>query len=143
VNETVTTGGILAALLAPFVPPPAPVASSDGKLWPTAGGALLWDLICRQWESLLPQLRDPANIAKARADLHLSQAELARAAGISPALISMIESGSRKASEAVAERLWSSMYSIDRERKSYVTPEILIRIEDECAVATRIEKLWT
>ena len=122
-----------------------PVTASDGTLWRSAWAALLHDLVELKWKRLLPTLQDPAVITKTRCDLRLSQAELAKAAGISESLLARIERRERRCTKSVAEELWRSMWVI-KQAQQYAIPsgvELLFRLEegDTVGVTTMREQL--
>jgi DNA-binding XRE family transcriptional regulator len=122
-----------------------PIAASDGTLWRSTWAAFLHDLVELKWKQLLPTLQDPATITKTRCELRLSQAELAKAAGISESLLAKIERGERRCTKNVAEELWRSMWAI-KQAQQYAIPsgvELLFRLEegDTVGVATMRENL--
>ena len=118
--------------------PPEVYAASDGTLWRTQGQALLWDFIERKWRELLSMLQNGQVVRETRESVGLSQADLARAVGISQPMLCGLESGKYRISEATATRLWAAMWHIDQARKGYTSPEILVRIEKECAVVSQV-----
>jgi len=109
--------------------------AADGTSWPTAEEAMLHDA--------MPQLCDPQMLIAAREEFHLSRRQLAQLVGVSPTLLKYVEQGKRKFTANLAFRLWPVLYKLDSERKSYKTPEVLVRIEHDCLVATeRIRLSW-
>ena len=98
--------------------------ASDGTLWRSAWAALLHDLAELKWKRLLPTLQDPAVTTKTRCDLRLSQAELAKAAGISESLLARIERRERRCTKSVAEELWRAMWVLKRPRSTPFHPEL-------------------
>ena len=117
---------------------PEPIAASDGTLYRTAGQALLHDLIEAKWRELLPTLEKGQVVRETRLQLHVTQSELARESGISQPLLAMLEAGHRRMTEENIWKVWSALWRRDHARKACTTPEILIRLEDGCAVATQI-----
>jgi predicted transcriptional regulator len=80
-------------------------------------------------------ISDPARsrgvITKTHCDLRFSQAELAKAAGISESLLARIERRERRCTKSVAEEVWRAMWVIKRV-KEYAIPsgvELLFRLE--------------
>lgn len=73
------------------------------------------------------------DIRKAREEFHASQAELARALGVSQPFISQVEAGDRPLPESrLADfRLWVNELSEKRERDLVVMRECLERVTDE------------
>jgi hypothetical protein len=126
----------------PLLPPTEGYAASDGTFWRTEGWALLHDMIELAWARLLPAMCDGTCVRQTRLDLGLSQADLARASEISQAAISLIESGKLRLNEPLAGRVWSALCRVDQQRKAYTSPEILLRIADQCSLQiTTIERL--
>jgi len=109
--------------------------AADGSSWPTAEEAMLHDA--------MPRLCDPEMLIAAREEFELSRRQLAQLVGVSPTLLKYVETGKRRFTEALAFKLWPVLYRLDSERKAYVTPSVLVRIEHDCLVATeRIRLSW-
>jgi len=116
---------------------PEPVAASDGTLYRSAAWALLHDLVEVKWRNLLPTLCDGATIQETRDSLQISQAQLAAELGISQSLLSMIESGDRRISETLAERLWTALWRKHQERVTVpLGMELLIRLDQDLSAFT-------
>jgi transcriptional regulator with XRE-family HTH domain len=94
-------------------------------------------------DQLTKVFSDPELITKARKQLGLSQVELARAAGISPALMNKIELGHRRVTESVGNRIWSALYAADYELRGwrYQRPEVLAGIEHASLSALRVQEM--
>jgi predicted transcriptional regulator len=94
-------------------------------------------------DDLTRSFRDPELIAKARQQLGLSQVDLARAAGISPALVQKIEAKKRRVTQSSANRIWSALYAADYDLRGwrYVRPEILARLERASLSALRVPEV--
>ena len=121
---------------------PQAVPATDGTFWPTAGAALLHDLVETKWARLLPTLQDGAIVRKTRCDLRISQSQLAREARISQQMLAMIENGQRRITEPVMHKLWAAMWREHQARQ--LTPpglELLVRLEGDLAVVTYEERV--
>ena len=120
---------------------PEPVyAATDGTSYATPVWALLHDLIERKYAELLPRLKDRHVIKQTRQELGLSQAQLARLAGISDSLLFLVETGRRVCTDSTARKLWNAMLLEHKARQA--APEIigvLLRLENDVAVATVTE----
>jgi|SRR5579864_5579627 len=114
-----------------------PVAATDGTLYRHAGLALLHDLVDVKWRNLMASLCDGEVIRETRESLQVSQSQLATELGISQSLLSMIENGDRRISEALAERLWGTLWRKHQERtKIPVGMEMLIRLNEDLSAFT-------
>jgi hypothetical protein len=118
-----------------------PTQAGNGRWYRSPGGALFADLVEGAWRKLEPTLRNPETIRVTREQLGLSRRALARAADLSPALLTMAEQGKRNLSEKALASLWSAMWRIDQQKRHYETPAIFIRLENGLPVATVTERL--
>ena len=126
---------MLIDLLQAFQAPPTIHEASDGTFWRNPACALVHDLIERKWAEFLPTLKDGAVVRATREQLRISQRQLARAAGISAPLLAQIESGHRAVTDENVHKIWGALWAIHQQDE---TPEILIRLEGDAAVATQI-----
>jgi len=112
--------------------PSKPVEASDGTLYRSAELAFLHDLVELYWKRLLPTLQDAATITRARSELRLARAELAKAAGVSESLIVKIERWERPCTPECAEKLWGAMCRIHDAGKQAIPSgiELFFRLED-------------
>jgi predicted transcriptional regulator len=128
-------------LLDILMPPPEPVAASDGTLYRTAGAAFLHDLIERKWSELLPTLQSPEVIRDTREQLRVSQTELAQESGISQSLLAMLETGHRRMTEGNVWKIWSALWRLNQaRRKEPAAIELLIRLDGDLAMVTEMRR---
>jgi transcriptional regulator with XRE-family HTH domain len=126
------------------LPQPESYEAGDGTLWPTAGMALLHDILERHWEQHLEIARDGENIRTVRELLlRISQADLARAAGVSQPYIAMLEGGHRLATEKRARLIWEAFGRIANEQEAQqakveecLRRQITIRLEPNELIIT-------
>lgn len=114
-----------------------PTEASDGTWWKGPAAALVHDLIERKWHELLPTLQSGEVIRKTREELGMSVEDVATAAGVSKTLITQIELGRRRCTAATVRRIWLAMWQYDQKLKSYVSPEIIVRVNDTLEVITQ------
>jgi DNA-binding XRE family transcriptional regulator len=117
-----------------------PWEATDGTRWASAGAAFYHDLLERRCNELLDSLRDYRELARYRRGLGLTQAELARRAGVSKSLVCMVEVGGRRMTDDVVEKLWRVIWKADQERKANGT-EVLVRLEKGLAVITEVTRM--
>jgi DNA-binding XRE family transcriptional regulator len=112
-------------------------AASDGTLYRTAWAAWLHDILEPKWAAILPTLTDRQEVRSTREQLRISQTELAHRADISQCYLAQLESGDKRISDVLAEKLWVALWRVYQESK-HVPPalQLLVRLEGDLAVIT-------
>jgi Helix-turn-helix len=124
--------------------PQAPMSVEDDTivhgLWALSPKSAA-ELMCNtaHWEDLLATFQNPAVVWSTRRELRLTQAQLAREAGISQQLLAFIESGKRKMRPEVLQRLWRALWTLSQQKPAAV--ELLCRLNEELNALIVSEKV--
>jgi predicted transcriptional regulator len=110
-------------------------------LWALSSTGAAPALLCSRftWDELILTFGNPAVVRQTRSDLRLSQAELAKEAGISKQLLAFIETGERRMTPEVMQSIWRALWNLSQRTPPAV--ELLIKLNEAMDAAIVTEKV--